>query len=109
MAKFEIYKDKKSEFRFRLKAGNGQNILASEGYTAKSGCTNGIESVKKNSTDDSRYERLQSKSGSPYFNLKAANNQVIGTSEMYSSNSAMENGISSVKNNAPTASIEDLT
>tara|TARA_R110002096_G_scaffold383569_1_gene577457 strand:- start:193 stop:522 length:330 start_codon:yes stop_codon:yes gene_type:complete len=109
MAKFEIYKDKKGEFRFRLKAGNGQNILASEGYAAKSGCTNGIDSVKKNAPDDSKYKRLESKNGSPYFNLLAGNNQVIGTSEMYSSTSAMENGISSVKNNAPNASIDDLT
>lgn len=47
MAKFEIYTDKKGEFRFRLKAGNGQAILASEGYKAKTSCTNGIESVRK--------------------------------------------------------------
>lgn len=45
--KFEIYKDKAGEFRFRLKAGNGQTILASEGYTAHSGCANGIASLKK--------------------------------------------------------------
>tara|TARA_R110000850_G_scaffold76924_7_gene166729 strand:- start:157 stop:486 length:330 start_codon:yes stop_codon:yes gene_type:complete len=109
MGKFEIYNDKRGEFRFRLKAGNGQNILASEGYSAKSGCTNGIESVRKNAPDDSRYERLESKNGSPYFNLKASNGQIIGTSEMYSSTSAMENGISSVKTNAPSASVEDLT
>ncbi len=109
MAKFEIYKDKRGEFRFRLKAGNGQTILASEGYAAKSGCTNGIESVKKNSTDDARYERLESKGGSPYFNLKATNGQVIGTSEMYSSTSGMENGIASVKKNASGASIDDLS
>ncbi len=107
MAKFEIYKDKRGEFRFRLKASNGQNILASEGYKAKSGCTNGIDSVRKNSTDDSRYERLESKSGKPYFNLKAGNNQVIGTSEMYSSTSAMENGIDSVKKNASGADVDD--
>ncbi|GAA3596248.1 YegP family protein [Flavivirga amylovorans] len=109
MAKFEIYKDKRGEFRFRLKAGNGQSILASEGYAAKPGCTNGIESVKKNSRDDARYERLESKGGSPYFNLKATNGQVIGTSEMYSSTSAMENGIASVKKNASGASIDDLS
>ncbi len=108
MAKFEIYKDKRGEFRFRLKAANGQAILASEGYAAKTGCTNGIESVRKNSTEDSRFERLESKGGSPYFNLKAKNGQVIGTSEMYSSVSALENGIASVKKNAPAASIEDL-
>lgn len=46
--KFEIYKDKKGEFRFRLKAGNGEPILVSEGYVSKAGCQNGIESVKKN-------------------------------------------------------------
>ena len=45
--KFEVYKDKAGEFRFRLKAANGQNILGSEGYKAKSGCQSGIESVKK--------------------------------------------------------------
>ena len=109
MSKFEIYKDKRGEFRFRLKAGNGQTILASEGYAAKSSCTNGIESVKKNAKDDSKFERLEAKNGSPYFNLKAGNNQVIGSSEMYSSTSAMENGVSSVKNNAPNASVDDLT
>ena len=107
MAKFEIYKDKRGEFRFRLKARNGQTILASEGYSAKAGCNNGIESVRKNSGDDNRYDRLESKSGKPYFNLKASNGQVIGNSEMYSSTSAMENGIASVKTNAPDARVED--
>ncbi|MBR1752763.1 MAG: YegP family protein [Ruminococcus sp.] len=49
--KFEIYTDKKGETRFRLKATNGQVIAASEGYTTKSACKNGIESVIKNSLD----------------------------------------------------------
>lgn len=49
--KFEIYKDKAGEFRFRLKATNGQIIAFSEGYKAMSGCMNGIESVKKNAAD----------------------------------------------------------
>jgi uncharacterized protein YegP (UPF0339 family) len=109
MGKFEIYKDKKEEFRFRLKASNGQTILASEGYSNKSGCENGIKSVKNNASNDDRYERLKSKGGSPYFNLKAGNGQVIGTSEMYSSTSAMENGIESVKSNAPDATVDDLS
>jgi len=73
MLKFEIYTDKSGEFRFRLKAANGQNILASEGYKAKTSRTNGIESVRKNSQDDSKYERMESKNGNPYFNLKASN------------------------------------
>ncbi|MEH6680283.1 MAG: YegP family protein [Sediminicola sp.] len=109
MQKFEIYTDKSGEFRFRLKAANGQTILSSEGYKAKTSCTNGIESVRKNSQDDSKFERLEAKDGSPYFNLKASNGQVIGSSEMYSSKSAMENGIASVKKNAPGATIDDLT
>lgn len=103
-----MYQDKRGEFRFRLKASNGQTILTSEGYSSKSACQNGIESVKKNAHEDARFERLTSSNGSPYFNLKAGNSQVIGTSEQYSSNSAMENGISSVKSNAPQASIETL-
>lgn len=49
--KFEIYLDKAGEFRFRLLAANGQNILASEGYSGKDGCLNGIESVRKNAPD----------------------------------------------------------
>ncbi|MAT90254.1 YegP family protein [Marixanthomonas ophiurae] len=108
MAKFEIYKDAKSEHRFRLKAGNGQNILASEGYSSKAGCENGIESVRKNSQDDSRYDRKKSSNGKHYFNLKASNGQVIGTSEMYESSSGMENGIDSVKTNAPDAEVVEV-
>jgi len=108
MAKFEIYTDKRGEFRFRLKASNGQAILASEGYKAKASCTSGIESVRKNSQDDSRFERLESKNGKPYFNLKASNGQVIGNSEMYESTSGMENGIASVKKNALGAEVVEV-
>lgn len=109
MGKFEIKTDKSGQFRFNLKAGNGQIILSSEAYTTKSACENGIESVKKNSQDDSKFERKTAKDGSPYFNLKASNGQVIGASEMYSSTAAMENGVASVKKNAPDASIDDTT
>ena len=49
--KFEVYADKAGEFRFRLKATNGQVIATSEGYKALAGCMNGIESVKKNAVD----------------------------------------------------------
>ncbi len=107
--KFEIYKDKGGEFRFRLKAGNGEKILASEGYKEKSSAVNGVEAVRKNAPDDARYARKESSNGKHFFNLKAANHQVIGTSEMYEAASGMENGIESVKNNAPDASIDDQT
>ena len=107
--KFEIYKDKRGEFRFRLKASNGQIILASEGYKAKPGCTNGIESVRKNSADDNRFERKETKSGQHMFNLKSSNGQVIGTSEQYTTTAACNNGIASVQKNAPDAKVDDQT
>lgn len=107
--KFELYTDKAGEFRFRLKAGNGEIILASEGYKQKASATNGIESVKKNAPDDARYERKETDAGNFRFNLKSTNGQVIGTSESYKSASGRDNGIESVKKNAPDARVEDMT
>ena len=106
--KFELFTDKAGEYRFRLKAANGQTILASEGYKQRGGAENGIESVQKNAPDDARYDRTQTKSGQHRFNLKASNGQVIGTSENYTSEAARENGIASVKKNAPEATTADL-
>lgn len=106
--KFEIYTDKAGEFRFRLKASNGQTILASEGYKAKAGCLNGVESVKKNAPNDALYERKETKAGKAMFNLKATNGQVIGTSESYESVASRDNGIESVKKNAPDATVVEL-
>lgn len=105
MGKFVISQRKNGEYQFNLKAGNGQIILTSEGYTTLAACKNGIESVKKNSQEDARFERKEAKDGSPFFNLKATNGQVIGKSEMYSSAAACENGIESVKKNAPEAEV----
>lgn len=109
MAKFEITKRKNGEFQFNLKAGNGQVILTSEGYTTKENTKNGIESVRRNSQVDTRFDKLVAKNGKPYFNLKATNGQIIGTSEQYESESARDNGIASVKKNAPEALIVDLS
>jgi uncharacterized protein YegP (UPF0339 family) len=105
MGKFEITKRKNGEFQFNLKAGNGQVILSSEGYSSKSACENGAESVKKNSQDDSKFDKKVAKNGKLYFNLKATNGQIIGVSEMYESEAARNKGIESVKTNAPTAPI----
>ena len=107
--KFELYKDAGGEFRFRLKSGNGERILASEGYKAKSSAQNGIESVKKNAPGDANYVKKVSKNGKFMFNLLAANKQVIGTSEMYDSESGCDNGMASVKRNAPSAAVDDKT
>jgi uncharacterized protein YegP (UPF0339 family) len=108
MGKFVVKTRKDGEFQFNLKAGNGQVILNSEGYKTKANCLNGIESVKKNAQDDTKFERKTSTTGKHYFSLKATNGQVIGTSELYESTSGMENGIESVKSNAPKATIDDL-
>jgi len=106
---FEIYKDNSGEFRFRLKASNGEPILASEGYTTKSACENGIASVAKNSQDENRFELKEAKNGKWHFNLKATNGQIIGTSQMYSSESGAKNGMKSVAKNAKAGKIKDLT
>src|ERR1700712_2108731 len=109
MAKFRIFKGSNGQYYFHLKADNGEKVLASEGYTAKSSCQNGIDSVKANSPYESRYERKTSVSNNYYFNLTATNGQVIGTSEMYSTSSGRDNGIEVVKRIAPSASIDDET
>lgn len=109
MGKFIITKRKNDEYQFNLEASNGQVILTSEGYTSKSACKNGIESVKNNASIDSRYDRRIAKNGEYYFNLKAGNGEIIGTSQMYTTISGRDNGIESVKNNAPDALVIDET
>lgn len=109
MAKFRIFKASNGQFYFHLKADNGEKVLASEGYTAKSSCQNGIESVKTNAPYDSRYERKTSVNNNYYFNLTSTNGQVIGTSELYSTSYGRDNGIEVVKRLAPSAWVEDET
>jgi uncharacterized protein YegP (UPF0339 family) len=107
MGNFVITKRSNGEFQFNLKAVNGQNILSSEGYSSKANCENGIESVKKNSQDDAKFDRKTSSNGKYYFNLKATNGQIIGTSEMYEAEAGRDNGIASVKTNAAAATVDD--
>ncbi|NHB58646.1 YegP family protein [Acinetobacter shaoyimingii] len=106
---YEISQASDGQYKFVLKAGNAETILTSELYKAKASAQNGIESVQKNSGSDANYDRVDAKNGKPYFNLKAANHQIIGTSQLYSSAAARDNGIESVKNNGSTTTIKDLT
>ena len=108
MGKFEVKTRKDGEFQFNLKAGNGQIILTSEGYKTKAACMNGIASVKKNSQTEVRFDKLESKNGKFYFNLKATNGQIIGTSEMYESVASRDKGIASVQTNAPEADVVEI-
>jgi len=108
--KYQITKDTKGEFRFRLRSKNGEIILhSSEGYTTKQSCQNGIASVKTNSPIDNRYERKTASNEQPYFVLKAANGETLGISEMYNSVQARNNGIEAVKRDGPDAPTEDLS
>ena len=109
MGKFIISSRKNGEFQFNLKASNGQIILSSEGYASKNNCMNGVDSVKKNSKDDSKFDSKEAVNGKFYFNLKATNGQIIGSSQMYTTAVSRDNGITSVKVNAPDAAIEDET
>ena len=105
--KFEVYKDKAGEFRFRLKAANGQNILSSEGYKTKASCMNGVESVKKNSQSPDRFAKKTTPSGKFRFNLTSTNGQTVGTSQSYASDSGCRNGMKSVAECAPGANLDD--
>ncbi|RXJ77035.1 hypothetical protein CRV03_07160 [Arcobacter sp. F155] len=96
-------------YHWVLKAANNEVILTSENYTSKHGALNGIESVRKNCEEDENYQRLEAKDGSPYFNLRAKNHEVIGKSEMYSSKQARDNGIESVKKHGITLALVDET
>lgn len=102
---FELRDGGDGKFSFVLKAGNAQTILTSQTYGSRAAAEGGIDSVRANSPLDERYERRDASDGSPYFVLKAANHQVIGNSQMYSSAAARDAGIESVKANGQSSEV----
>ncbi len=108
MGKYQIKRTSNGQFRWILKATNGEILITSESYVSKQGCLDGVASSKV-CIADKNFDKKTSTAGQPYFNQVANNYQILGTSEMYSSIAARDNGIDSVKRNAPTATIEDLT
>ena len=96
----------KGQFSFALKAGNGEVILRSEQYESRASAENGIASVQKNGAIDERFERKTSADQRHYFNLRAGNHQVIGTSQMYTTAASRDAGIGSVKANAASATLK---
>lgn len=103
---YELLKNDKGQCSFVLKAGNGEVVLRSEQYESQAAAENGIASVQKNCTSDARYERKEASDGRSYFNLKAANHQVIGTSQMYQSAAGRDKGIESVKANGVSTTVK---
>lgn len=106
---FELSKSSNDQFRFVLKAGNGEIILTSELYTTKAAAENGIASVRTNSPQDERYEKKTATNGKFHFNLKAGNHQVIGSSQLYASEASRDKGIASVKTNGASETVKDNT
>ncbi|WP_310567698.1 YegP family protein [Hydrogenophaga sp.] len=103
---YELSSNDKGTFSFVLKAGNGEVILRSEQYDSKASAENGIRSVQTNSPQDARYARQDASDGRCYFNLKAGNHQVIGTSQMYKDAAGRDKGIESVKANGPSTTVK---
>lgn len=106
---FELNKSTDGQFRFVLKAENAEPLLTSELYHSKSSAENGIASVQSSCGSDERYDRKTASNGKHYFNLKAANHQVIGTSQMYGDAQSRDAGIASVKANGTTKTVKDHT
>ena len=121
MGKFVI-RNVSSGIKFDLKATNGQVIATSEVYESKAACENGIESVRKNApiaafenqteanyetATNPKFEMYEDKGGEYRFRLKARNGQIIATSEGYKTKASCENGIESVRKNAPEAEVEE--
>ncbi len=119
MGKFVI-EEAKNGIKFDLKAGNGEVIASSEVYSSKAACTNGIESVRKNSQEakvedqtvegfakekNPKFEVFKDKASQFRFRLKASNGEIIATSEAYTTKAACMNGIESVRKNAKDAEV----
>jgi len=100
---YELNMNDEGQHTFVLKAGNGEVILRSEQYESKESAETGIASVQENSRLEERFDRKDAVNGSWYFNLKAANHKVIGTSQMYKSAASRDTGVASVKQNGPGA------
>ena len=109
MAEFLLRKTDSGQFNFSLKNDADKTLLKSEQYNSKASAQNGIEAVRKNAGDDGRYDLKESSSGKFYFNLKAANGQIVGTSSMYASDGERAQAVAYVKKGAAHAGvIEDL-
>lgn len=96
-AYFETFQSIDGRYYFNLMAGNGENVLRSQGYTRLVNAENGVASVLAHGESKSFFDVKQALNGDWYFNLKATNGQTIGTSELYASKSNAERGASAVR------------
>ena len=109
MATFELKRNEQYQFHFVLMNQDDKSILRSEQYTSKASAQNGIESVRKNADVNERYELKENISGKFYFNLKAVNGLIIGSSSMYASAQLRDDAVEENKKNAKMAGVvEDV-
>lgn len=107
MGKFVISKTTDGKFKFDLVDHKGNVILAGKKYLQKSMCKNGIESVKENSPDKSKYKCKRTSNNKTLFSLKSINGKIIGTSQIYEDKTSRDEAIAFIKKKAPTAPVED--
>lgn len=108
-ARYDLHRGGTAQFHWDLRSANNERILSSELYNTKAAAEIGIRSCRANSGNDSRYVKLTSRDGKPYFVLKGANGEVIGASETYNSEAARDNGIAACKRDGPGAPTVDNT
>ena len=108
--KFELYKDKGGEFRFRIKAGNGATLATSgEGYSKKADAKNAIERLQKD-PDKLSWELYEDKKSEHRFRIKAKNGNILASSsEGYSKKVDAEKAMTSIKDGAKDAEVNDET
>jgi hypothetical protein len=106
--RFELFKGEDGQRYFQLLAGNGEQLLRSEGYTSLSGAKNGIDSVKRNGVSAENFRVLEAVNGEYYFNLVAQNGEIIATGETYETRSAAERGVETVARVVEGASTAEL-
>lgn len=105
MTKFETFVGKNNEHYFRLINEEGKVLLSSEGYVKKDSLLNGIDSVKKNAASSDKYELKTAQNGKHYFNLKAGNGQIVGTSGMWDTPDERDTWIKTMKTEVSQAQV----
>jgi len=106
-AKYHLKKASDGQFLFNLHASNGEIVLTSERYKAKTSAVDGIESVRRNAQREGAFEIKIASNGKHYFVLNATNGQVVGQSQMYASKATADAGVAAVKRYAADAPISD--
>jgi uncharacterized protein YegP (UPF0339 family) len=108
--KFEIYQDNAKEFRWRLKAANGESLATSgQGYKAKADCKNGVERIMKDA-DKLKFEVYEDNKKESRFRIKSSNGQTIGSSSQgYKTKADCEHAVDLIKKDAKDAEVADMT